>query len=336
MIHLLYGGDDFTLQETLSSMKEDVRPAELRDVNIAVLDGSQVSFDELAATCDTVPFLAERRMVIVQGLLALFEVRAPSRTGARGAPSRERTLGRWEALPEYLSAVPQTTELVFVEGRLSQSNPLYAKVRPIAEVRAFPAPRSGELRQWIRERAAKRGADIDPRAVDTLAETIGSDLRVIDSELQKLSLYRSGQTIRHEDVQELVSYAKEVNIFAAVDAVLEGRPGLGIRLVHQLLESGGPPSYLIGMIARQVRLLLLAKELRAQGVSPAEMGSRLSLSGYPLRKTLEQEGKFTPRRLAEIHHRLLEADLSIKTGASDEQLVLDMLIAGLASAERRV
>ena len=331
MVYLLYGEDEFSLREFLASLKQEVDPAELRDVNVTTLDGAEVGFDELAATCDTVPFLSQKRMVVVERLLAQFERRGASRRSNRVASSTEPALGVWEALPNYLGTVPPTTELVFVEQRLTDSNPLFAKVRPVVTVRTFPLPGAGGLREWVRKRAEFRGVDIDPRAVDALAETIGRDLRVIDTELQKLSLYRWGQTVREEDVKELVSYAKEANIFAAVDAALEGRTGVGIRLIHQILYSGNPPSYVIAMIARQVRLLLLAKELRAQGIAPAEIGRRLSLSSYPLRKTLEQERKFTTQQLVEFHHKLLEADLSMKTSASDDQLALDMLIADLAS-----
>ena len=335
MIYLLHGGDEFSLNEVLASMKEDLEPAELRDVNIATLDGAHVSLGELIAVCDTVPFLAEKRMVIVRGLLAKFEARAPARGGTRGTPSQDRGRGPWEGLPEYLPRMSQTTELVFVEERLSEANPLLATLRPLVEVRTFPLPAGNALRQWIRQRAASQGIDMEPRAVDTLAETIGSNLRIIDLELRKLSLFRWGGVIRHEDVQELVAYAKEANIFAAVDAVLEGRAGVAVRLAHQLLDSGRAPSHLLTMIARQVRFLLLAKDLKAQGVASSEMGRRLSLSGFPLRKTLEQEGRFTHERLAHIHHKLLEADISIKTGELDDGLALDVLIAEVASAPPR-
>ena len=124
---------------------------------------------------------------------------------------------------------------------------------------------------------------------------------------------------------------REANIFAAVDAALEGRSGVAIRMMHRLLDSGRPAAYLITMVARQVRLLLLAKDLKARGVANADMGRRLSLSGYPLRKTLEQEGRFTRDRLARAYHCVLEADLSIKTGGSDERLAVDLLVAELAS-----
>ena len=88
VIYLLYGQDEFSLRETLSSLKEDVGSAELRDLNITSLDGSQVSFDELAATCNTVPFLADKRLVIVEGLLSRFESRAPSRGRARAVSTK--------------------------------------------------------------------------------------------------------------------------------------------------------------------------------------------------------------------------------------------------------
>ena len=331
MIYLLYGGDEFSLGEALASIKEGVEPAEMRDFNITVLEGAEVTFDRLRSTCDTVPFMADKRMVVVDGLLASFEVRGGARPGARRASPPARSLGDWATLFEYLPQVPETTELAFTDRRLGESNPLLIGIRPLAKVLTFPVPIGAELRQWIDRRASTRGVEIEPRAVQALAENIGSDLRVIDSELQKLALYRWGHVVMLRDVQEMVANVREANIFAAVDAALEGRSGVAIRMMHQLLDSGRPAAYLITMMARQVRLLLLAKDLKARRVNQADMGRRLSLSGYPLRKTLEQERRFTTQQLARAYHGILEADLSIKTGETDEQLAVDLLVAELAS-----
>ena len=324
----MYGGDDVSLQEALSSMREEVQPAELRDVNVTVLDGSKAGFDELAATCSTVPFLAEKRMVIAEGLLTQFETRSPDR---RAAATEPRRLGQWERLPALFGELPETTNLVFVDGELTRRNPLLTIISPVATTSTFPLPRGRELRQWVRDRAARRGIEIEPRAVDALADMVGGNLRIIDSELQKLSVYSGGERVRYQDVDDLVAYVKEANIFVAVDAVLERRPGLAIRHVHQLLDAGRAPAYVITMIARQVRLVLLAHDIKERGGSQAEVGQRLSVSGYPLRKTLEQEGRISTERLVAIHRKLLEADLSIKTSAAQEGLVLDMLIAELAT-----
>ena len=322
MIHILYGDDEFTRSEALSDMKESMGPPELRDVNITAFSGPEVSFDLLTSTCETVPFLSEGRMVIVDGLLSMFE---------RGRRSTQRALGEWEALPERVAALPPTTELVFVDGRLATNNPLFSRLRRLAEVRTFPQPRWNELREWVRRRAAVREVDIEPRAVQALADAVGPNLRVVDQELQKLALYCWARTVGYEDVREVVSYAREASIFPTVDAIVEGRPGVGIRMVHRLLESGEASAYLIVMMARQVRLLLLAKALRGQGASPARIGENFSLSAYQLTKTLDQEPRLTERQLISMHRKLLEADRVMKTTPADEGLVLDMLIADLSS-----
>ena len=324
MIYLLYGGDEVSLDERLSGMREEVQPEELRDVNVSVLDGAVVSLEELAATSGAAPFLADRRLVIVRGLLGRYE---PQRQARR---SERRSLGEWEGLPDVLGGIPDTTNLVFAEGALNSRNPLLALVRPLAETLTFPVPRHRELPRWIADRARLRGIEIEPRAADALAAAIGGNLRIVDSELEKLSIYRGDERIRYEDVRRMVAYVREANIFAAVDAVLERRPDHAVRHIHRLLDEGREPSYIITMIARQVRLILLARDVREQGVPRAEIGGRLSLSGFPLQKTLQQEERISSERLAAIHRRLLQADADLKTSAADDILVLDMLVAELA------
>ena len=334
MIHILFGGDELSVGEAASSMKDLVGTEELWDVNIATFAGPEVTFGELSATCDTVPFLAERRLVVVKGLLSMFE---PQR-GRRPAGDSGRSLGQWDALAAYLPNMPDSTELVFVDSQLSRSNPLLAAIGPLAKVQTFPLPTGAGLVRWIQDRAVVRDAQIDPAAARALADNLGPNPRAIDNDLQKLSLYRYGESIRRQDVDEMVADVREASIFAAVDAVIEGRPGQAIRLVRRLMDSGRTLPSLLAMLARQVRLLLLAKDLRAQGVAEPQMGGRLSLSGYPLRKTLDQEKRFTHDQLAHIHESLVQLDLSAKTLPIDERVALETLIAELAgsvSAPRR-
>ena len=330
MIHLLYGDDEFSISETVATMKDAVEPPDLRDVNVTVLNGPSIGFDELRATCDTVPFLAEKRVVVVDGLLGKFERRrgtSPSSAGEQ-AP---RKLDGWEGLGDYLPQVPETTDLVLVDGPLSRSNPMLAAVRRHAQVRTFAVPNERRVTQWVSERAAARGIGIEPAAVDALAGAIGGDLRVVAGELEKLAVYRAGETIRREDVDEMVSYAREASIFAAVDAMVEGRLDAALSALHQLLRMGRPPGFIMAMVARQVRLLILAKELKERGVPAAEFGKRLGLTGYPLRKTMDQERGFTADRLARVHRTLLEADVQLKTTSADEETVLDLLVAEVAA-----
>lgn len=333
MIHLLYGDDELTIAETLSSIKRDAEPSDVGDLNTTVFKGREVSFAELSATCDTVPFLSERRLVIVQGLLTTFEPKPASQPRSKGTTNKASSpkLGEWDALADYLTRVPNTTILVFVEEKLSRRNPLLGTIYSNVTPRMFPAPNPRTLRQWIRNRSSAEGIDIDSEAINVLADTVGGDLRTIVSELEKLSTYRFGETISRKDVDTLVSYTREANIFAAVDAVLEGRSAPAIELMHSLQESGRPVTYILTMLARQIRLLIIAKVLTANRVATADIGKRLGLTGFPLRKTLTQEAKLSQEQLVSMHRKLLEADLSIKREGMPEDIVLDMLVADLCS-----
>ena len=327
VIYLLYGEDDFTAEEFLASLRDKIEPADLRDVNETALDGATVGFEELAHASATVPFLAEKRLVIVRRLLSRFERRAPQRVRVQ----RDAALGEWKALPDFLATVPETTDLVFVDGRLTASNPLLSGVRARATTHTFPPLSPDETRRWIRVRAEAGGAEIEPRAADALASAIGSDLRVLASEMEKLSLYCLGRPITHEDVEDLVSYTKEASIFLAVDAMMEGKPAVAARLTRELVRSGRPAVFILSMVARQVRLLILAKDMRARRVPSAEHGKRLGLSGYPLRKTLDQERRVSAQGLADVHRLLVEADLSTKSLGISEDVVLDTLVAEVSS-----
>ena len=329
MIHLLYGEDTLSLDEKLAALRAINAADDLYDVNSTTIDGASASLIELEMAWSAAPFLADKRIVVVRGLLARFE---PRRGRARGASSRGRSkaAAEWDGLGDRLAHAPPSTELIFVDGSVARNNTLFRAISKVAEVHRFALPSAREMPQWVRERADKMGAAIEPRAIAALTEAIGNDTRLVDMELQKLALYRSGQRIRRQDVEALVSYAKEANIFAAVDAALEGRAGAALRMKHQLMEAGSSPIYLITMIARQVRFLILAKDLKSRGLRQDEIGERMSLRGYPLTKTLQQEGRFSAQQLVGMHRRLLEADLSIKTGAADEQTALDTLIVALA------
>ena len=328
MIYLIYGEDSLSVEETLASVSSHTGNDDLHDVNTTTLNGATVSLAELEAAWSTIPFLADKRIVVVRGLLARME------QGRGGGSSRPRSMDReWADIGARLTYVPDSTELIFVDAAVSRSNPLLSAIRPLSQVHEFRLPSVRDMPGWVRRRADKLGVAIEPSAVSALVDAIGNDTRLIDMELQKLALYRSdghsGGTILRQDVEAMVSYVREANIFATVDAALEGRTGVALRLAHQLLSEGRSSTYVITMLARQVRFLIVAKDMKSRGFQQDEIGRRLSIRGYPLTKTMQQEGRFSAERLAEIHRRLLEADLSIKTGATDEDTALDALIVGI-------
>jgi DNA polymerase-3 subunit delta len=202
----------------------------------------------------------------------------------------------------------------------------------VAQVQALHAPSGEALARWIKTAVEEKGSSISPAAIGSLVDLVGNDLWTLAHELEKLSLYASGRTIQEADARELVSQVREASIFAAVDAILEGKPGIALPLLRQLRQDGREVSYIISMIQRQLRLLALARDLADRGVPQRELGSRLGLnSQFVLRKTLDQARRHSSSAINWQYHRLLEVDLAVKQGLMEPDLALELLVAEMAS-----
>ena len=337
MFYVLHGEDEFSRSEILAEMKAKMGDPAMADLNTTVLDGRKVTLAELMHVCDTVPFLADRRLVIIEGLLTRLE------GGAKGKAHKAEEHPAWkkeylEELTAYLKRLPETTRLVFVEGEsISPNHPVLKMALADKErgyAREFRLPTSGKLRRWITDRVQRKGGEIEASAAEELAAFVGSDLRLLDQELDKLISYvDKARPISKADVHLLVSYVQQANVFEMVDSLGRRDSEQAIKLLHRLLESGEHPLSLLGMIVRQFRIMIQVKDLAERGVSPSKIDTELGLHRFVAEKGLRQSRNFSMEQLETIYRKLLETDLAIKTGQMDQVLALDILIVGLSKSK---
>ncbi len=326
--HVIYG-DSFLVAERLRQVKVEAGAADLMDSNRHVVSAGQARPDEVLAMCNSLPFLDKMRLVEIEGVLATQQGSGGGRrSGRRSAPAS----GGWAQLADAVPALPDTTILIFVDGDVQQNNPLLRSLSEHCAVHRESTPNAQALLQWIKQRAEDKGSSITPPAMQVLAELVGGDLWTIDRELEKLSLYATGRSITDADVRAMVPYAQEANIFAAVDSIMDGRPGPALRSVMQLMEDGQEPLYIIAMIERQLRLIALARDLSDRGVSQPDLGRRMGAnSDFVVRKTLGQARRLTLPQIRNRYRRVLESDLAIKQGRLEPALSLQLLVADLAA-----
>lgn len=336
MLYILYGSNDFSLREHLLRIKSGLGEGDSLASNTTVFDGQRVGVSQLTDACLAMPFLGEHRLVVVEGLLSWFEKRDRNKGGSGeegGAASRKKAdLGEWSILAERVRVMPPTTVLILVDGEIGKDNILLKELRPLAEVKAFTVPRGDALQRWLHRRVAEKGSTISPQASRLLASLVGENLWVLSSEIEKLALFTGGREINVEDVETLVSHARQANVFAMVDALIERRAGMAAMLLHRLLDDGAPPPFLLSMVTRQLRMLVQVRELKRDRASTAQIKASLGVkSDYALTKAVEQASRYSTERLEEVYARLLETDLSIKRGMWKGDVALDLLIAGLCA-----
>lgn len=330
LFYILYGKDDFSLQQALDDIKNELASRDMLAVNTTVLDGQQLILSQLIDACSTVPFLCPYRLVIVRGLLGRFESKPTAEKRVTRSRSKHNSeLEEWTGLADYVQQMAPTTVLILVEGELKSSNRLLKSLASQAKVMAFPPLNDSSLGDWIRRRVKQGGGNISPGAVKLLVELVGSALWVMSSEVDKLLAFCSERPIDEAGVRQVTSCSREASVFVLVDAILEGRRKVAQQLLQRLLYEGAAPAYVLVMVTRELRLIILAKALGQRLFRPEVRGRFEPTSDYALQKAVKQAKAYTLERIKRAYHKLLEADIAIKTGKYAGDLALDLLIIEL-------
>jgi DNA polymerase-3 subunit delta len=274
--------------------------------------------DELINAVSVMPILATRRLVIVSRPLA--------------------TLGNQslrEKFTQILERIPDSTALVLaVYKTLPGNHWLLSWTRDTgsrAFVRSFSLRKGAAMSNWIQEQARTAGGSFSPQAAALLAGLIGEDTRLADQEINKLVAYVNyGRPVEPEDVEELTVSVIQGDIFVLVDALgnQDGRRAMG--MLQRVLEVQDPLS-VFGMVVRQFRLLLLAREVLDAGGNERDVARLVKIHPYVAGKVTAQGRHFSIQTLEVVYHRLLDIDEAVKTGRMDGELALNTLVAAFTN-----
>jgi DNA polymerase-3 subunit delta len=320
MFYIFHGEDDLTKIDRLQSLFSRYGDKAMLDLNTTRFSG-HVSINALRQAAETVPFLSPIRIVIASDLFST-------------NPGKDYI----KDLQAFLSNLPETTRLIFLESQtLRKNHPviILAEQSDQGRVLHFPLPEGGQLIRWIQEQVEKYGGEISPKAAHLLASLVGTDLRILENELQKLATYKefsSPKTIEAEDIALLSPYVAEASIFDLVDALGNRNERSAAALYQQKLDEGADPFYLFSMFVRQFRLLIQVKELAIEDYAPHAISQEIGIHDFVAGKLNKQARGFSMEELEQIYEYLLEIDVAVKNGEAEIRTVLDLLIAQLTIA----
>jgi DNA polymerase-3 subunit delta len=294
------------------------------EVDTTLYEGAAVSLAELSQTCQTVGLFDPERLVVVRGLESRLK------GGRKGVEHDE--------LRRILASVAPTTTLLLLSPEMDEKNQLVDMVREVGgEARALMTPKRGEMPRWIARRGGAHGVSVRSDAAELLAELLCSNPVMLDTELEKLSVYAGeGGTITTQVVESLVGAVTQDSIFSLVDAVAAGDMGKALRLTHEQLSAASSTPvdfalYFIRMLARQVRILLRIRLLQESGRSTGQIIAELKLNRYFAERYFRQARRLSATRLTGAFERLAAFEHDIKSGRTDASAGLDLLVTELCS-----
>ncbi len=327
-LFLLHGSDEFAIAEFVHKLKDKVADDPgTASLNTTILDGRSVTLTEVQAATGAMPFLADMRLILVEGWITRLTGKADEGEISEGSKAA------LAALIAYLPDLPETTYLALVERRdLPDRGPLFKALAqlPWAKVLKFDIPQGEALMDWIRKRVKLVKGEITPAAARALAEA-EHDPRALGNEIDKLLTYVAWRRpIDVDDVHALTQAGVESRVFDFVDYLGQRQVQPALRELHALLDKEDA-GYVLAMITRQFRLLIQTKELVEAHTPPNAIAQTLGLHPYPAGKLSQQTRNYTAPGLERLYRQLLDCDIDVKTGRMDPTTALDVLVTTLAS-----
>jgi len=321
MILFLYGEDTFRSRQQLNKMvakfKVDRDPTGL---NVTIPDITEERPETILEEIHAAPFLAEKRLVVIKGLLGSKEKRLQElfleKLKKNDFPVSTILL-LWEEENDFKKATNVVKEL-------------FSLLQKEKYAQCFDILNGPKLAAFIEEEVQEHGATISKEAVVYLTENSRDDLWLVESTLQQLFALCEGREITLSDVKQFVSERYDDNIFNLVDAIIAGKGEKVFPMLEEQYKKGEDATFVFSMLIRQFRILLTLRDLLDRGVNANDgLAKEMGLHPFVVKKSLPFAKQYSLAHLKEIYTALLDLDKKTKTGGGDQQVLLDVFISRL-------
>lgn len=319
--YLFEGEEEFIKRAALDAVTKAVVARDFHEMNDARLTDPDA--DELIAAAETLPFMADRRLIVVRECAMLLPGRAKKY-------DEEKSVKR---LTEYLDRLPDTTVIIFyVRGKADGRKKLYAALKKKATLVSFEAPDDRELTQWITQRFARSGKRIDPASCQALWFSAGRDLTLLSNEIDKLIAYAGERiVITKSDIEDVAVKTTEYKVFDLAGALLGGEGMRAMTMLNALLREGENRLMLLSLLSRQIRQLSYLKLLNMQHTPRDTAASIIGVPPFALQRTLALANRFTAEQLSDMEKWCVDADFGVKSGALPEDGSLESVMLRISS-----
>jgi DNA polymerase-3 subunit delta len=315
-LYLLYGEESYLRRQYRDKLK-NVLISPDDSMNYTVYAGKDINVGEVIDMADTMPFFAERRVVVIEN-------------------SGWCKSGN-ERMAEYVKNIPATTYIIFVEEEIDKRNKLYKNIVDNGYAALCEMQDEAMLKKWVLGLLKKENKLITGDALDLLLDKTGTNMENIKREVEKLVCYKYyDEGITAEDVEDLCVEQIQNQIFEMVEAVAVKNQKRALELYYNLIALKEAPVKILALISRQFNMLLQVREMNKKGYPESEIASKTGLNAYYLKKKyIPQSKQFKLSQLEEALRSCVEAEENIKLGRMSDTLSVELIIVGLSGSAKK-
>lgn len=295
----------FTGENTFELLREKMRwiaefNKKFGEENSSRVDGSSVSIRTLLDEVSVMPFLAEKRLIVVDGV--------PKCTK--------------EDVELLMKSVHPASIVLFADAKPDKRSGGVKELLKASKVRSFDPLKGAEVQTWLRSYAKEQGMALDPAAAQTLLEYTGNDQSMLAREVEKLAAYRPGQTVKREDVELLCVPTEEGVVWKISDLLATGGKRDALVYAHRLISRGGDAYGLWAILSSMLKNLVAVYAASDAGIhSQSDIAEQTGIHPFAVRSLAQYSRRLDAKKTARFVHWTAEADRALKTGgirATDE------------------
>ncbi len=323
-VYLCYGKENYLKDWLISKLKNKYIDKSLETLNFIKIDGKESDVDKIINACETLPFMSEKKIVLVENLTFL---------SSKGeATETEKRFSKY-----VLSLSNDTCLFIYMnKEKVDKRKSIVKNIKKCGSVVELKKLRNEDLIKWIAEVFRKSGKNISRNEISHFIDITGyldknsnRTLYDLENEVNKVVSYiGQRKKVSRVDIDKVLIKSFENNIFKLVDGIGHRNPNVSLTIFNDMLSSNEPIQLIMYMIIRQFRLLLVAKNLEQKGYDLGSISKKLQIPRFVAEKLIKQSRNFTITQLKDGFQRCLETDNLVKKGRMDNRLAVEVLISG--------
>ena len=317
--YIFCGLDEELIKEGITLIVNSTIDKSLLDLNYIRLDGLTTTFDEIMNACETMPFMGDRKVVVVYRASFLKE-----KTDAAGTKMYNEIL-------KYLKDLPPYTVLImyylFNDKRDTPKKSNKVKVlEKVSKVVYFDKLKKDRYYKKVEEVFKEKGKEIGKIELRYFAEKVQNNFDIIRREADKLIAYAQNRSISKGDIDKLIANSSEDDIFDLIDFISQKKVEKTLDLLYDLLSKSDQHMLIISNVENNFKRLYEIKILVQNGASVNDISSKIKLPTFICEKLINQSSKFSIKQLQKIMEICLETENKIKTTGVDKNMEMELMI----------
>lgn len=304
-VYLLYGEEEYLKKQYRDRLKNAIAGDDT--MNYSYYDSDNASVKDIIDVCETLPFFAQKRLVIMEN------------TGFLKSSNDE--------LADYIKHIPDYLVVVMVEKDVDKRNKVYKAVDSVGYICEMKPQTTATLEKWIAGLLAKDNLKISREACDLILDKTGAGMDYIRQETEKLVSYCQGRdVVTVEDVEKVCATQTTSHIFDMISAIANKKQQQALDLYYDLLELKEPPMRILYLIVRQFNGILQVKDLMSRGISGKEIASNIGAAPFVVGKYQAQAKYFEMNTLLDALNECAKTEEAVKQGRLNDRLGVELII----------